>query len=134
MDRIDELLEKTSRTFALSIPLLPEPTRREVAIAYLLFRIADTLEDATEWPRKRQIEALDEFAEVLENPSEERATELGRSWAAERPIVHEGYLELLADTGVVWHELSSLSDRRWLIMVSLSSARSCVSAGKASLA
>ena len=30
------LLEKTSRTFALSIPLLPEPTRREVMIAYLL--------------------------------------------------------------------------------------------------
>ncbi len=45
--RLEELLFKTSRTFALSIPLLPEPTRREVTVAYLLFRIADTLEDGS---------------------------------------------------------------------------------------
>ncbi len=45
--RLEELLIKTSRTFALSIPLLPEPTRREVTVAYLLFRIADTLEDGS---------------------------------------------------------------------------------------
>jgi phytoene/squalene synthetase len=32
--------------FALAIPLLPEPTRNRVGIAYLLFRIADTFEDA----------------------------------------------------------------------------------------
>ena len=30
MDDLEKLLEETSRTFALSIPLLPEPTRREV--------------------------------------------------------------------------------------------------------
>ena len=39
---IDRLLVRTSRTFALAIPLLPEPLRREVGVAYLLFRIADT--------------------------------------------------------------------------------------------
>jgi farnesyl-diphosphate farnesyltransferase len=44
---LHDLLTKTSRTFALSIPELPEPTMREVTIAYLLFRIADTFEDAT---------------------------------------------------------------------------------------
>ena len=44
---MDHLLEKTSRTFALTVPLLPEPTRCEVTVAYLLFRVADTLEDAT---------------------------------------------------------------------------------------
>ena len=46
---VNDLLVKTSRTFALAIPLLPEPTRREVGLAYLLFRIADTFEDATAW-------------------------------------------------------------------------------------
>ncbi len=40
---LDDLLFKTSRTFALAIPLLPEPTGRAVSVAYLLFRIADTL-------------------------------------------------------------------------------------------
>ena len=52
------LLEKTSRTFALSIPVLPEPTRREVMIAYLLFRIADTFEDAAHWTPEDRIAAI----------------------------------------------------------------------------
>ena len=59
--RLDELLEKTSRTFALSIPVLPEPTRREVMIAYLLFRIADTFEDAAHWSPEDRIAALADF-------------------------------------------------------------------------
>ena len=59
MADLDDLLEKTSRTFALSIPVLPEPTRREVMIAYLLFRIADTFEDAAHWqPEARIARAL----------------------------------------------------------------------------
>jgi len=58
MATLDDLLEKTSRTFALSIPMLPEPTRRHVGIAYLLFRIADTFEDAARWPRDRRLAAL----------------------------------------------------------------------------
>ena len=36
------LLQKTSRTFALTIPLLPEPLQTDVVVAYLLFRIIDT--------------------------------------------------------------------------------------------
>ena len=39
---LDDLLEKTSRTFALAIPLLPTPAREAVGLAYLLFRVADT--------------------------------------------------------------------------------------------
>ena len=35
MAELLDLLEKTSRTFALSIPVLPEPTRKEVTLAYL---------------------------------------------------------------------------------------------------
>jgi phytoene/squalene synthetase len=36
---------KVSRTFALTIPQLPPELRRAVANAYLLCRIADTIED-----------------------------------------------------------------------------------------
>jgi farnesyl-diphosphate farnesyltransferase len=39
------LLEGVSRTFALTIPQLPESLRRAVANAYLLCRIVDTIED-----------------------------------------------------------------------------------------
>ncbi len=39
------LLPGVSRTFALTIPELPDPLRQVVTNAYLLCRIADTIED-----------------------------------------------------------------------------------------
>jgi farnesyl-diphosphate farnesyltransferase len=44
-DRQVQLLPGVSRTFALTIPQLPEPLRTVVTNAYLLCRIADTIED-----------------------------------------------------------------------------------------
>ena len=101
MADLDDLLIKTSRTFALTIPLLPEPTRREVTIAYLLFRIADTFEDASHWPRERRIEALDRFAALLE--AGEIAAECGdpAQWGAADASAHQGYVELVGEMPAV---------------------------------
>ena len=41
----NEILPQVSRTFALTIPELPEPLRTAVGNAYLLCRVADTIED-----------------------------------------------------------------------------------------
>ena len=41
----ERILPHVSRTFALTIPQLPEPLRTAVVNAYLLCRIADTIED-----------------------------------------------------------------------------------------
>ena len=107
---LQDLLVKTSRTFALAIPLLPEPTRREVTVAYLLFRLADTFEDASvEWQKPKQQEALLEFVELMENPTVDRARQLSSSWLATPPTRHEGYLELLEKTPEVIAAHLSLS-------------------------
>lgn len=96
---LQDLLVKTSRTFALAIPLLPEPTLREVTVAYLLFRIADTFEDASVlWDKPYQQAALLDFVELMEDPSVQRARELSRQWLERPPSAHEGYLELMART------------------------------------
>jgi farnesyl-diphosphate farnesyltransferase len=97
MTRLEELLEKTSRTFALSIPVLPEPTRRQVMIAYLLFRIADTFEDAAHWPPARRVEALGEFQSLLSAYSPGEAARLAARWTAAGPSPNPGYRELIAD-------------------------------------
>jgi farnesyl-diphosphate farnesyltransferase len=94
-DEIGDLLQKTSRTFALTIPLLPEPTRTEVGIAYLLFRIIDTFEDATQWTPDQRIEALGRFVELLDGPPAASAW-MVEQCAREPPIEHAGYRELLA--------------------------------------
>ncbi len=96
---IDALLLDTSRTFALAIPLLPQPTYREVALGYLLFRMADTFEDAgIHWTKARRKQALAQFTELLAAPSESRAAELAAEWVSPPPSDHAGYLELLAET------------------------------------
>lgn len=112
MADLDELLEKTSRTFALSIPLLPEPTRRQVVLGYLLFRIADTFEDAARWSRRKRIAALEDFARLLDEESEgtPEIAELAAAWAAEVPIDHDGYSELLAETPAVLEAFFALDE------------------------
>jgi farnesyl-diphosphate farnesyltransferase len=106
---LDALLEKTSRTFALSIPVLPEPTRVEVTVAYLLFRIADTLEDATLWSRSRQVDELAAMAALLREPTPDAAAEISRRWTADPPLDHDGYLELLGETPEVIRATVELS-------------------------
>lgn len=98
---LEQLLIGSSRTFALAIPLLPEPTRREVTLAYLLFRVADTFEDAASWPRAQRIEALDHFTRLLQAPDRKEIAEISRRWAAEVPCEQPGYQELLAELPAV---------------------------------
>ncbi|WP_243041330.1 phytoene/squalene synthase family protein [Dyella sedimenti] len=61
----EEILPKVSRTFALTIPQLPPALRHVVANAYLLCRIADTIEDepALSAEQKGQYEAA--FVEAV---------------------------------------------------------------------
>jgi len=110
MPDLDDLLEKTSRTFALSIPLLPEPTRREVTLAYLLFRIADTFEDAATWGRAQRIGALEDFIALLEAPRPARTRALAAAWCAGAPIEHAGYQELLRETPFVLEAFFALGE------------------------
>ena len=110
MADLEDLLLKTSRTFALSIPHLSEPTRREVTLAYLLFRIADTFEDAADWPREKRIAALGEFSALLDGP--ERRTEIvtaARRWRDEVPCAQAGYRDLLAEIPYVLECFFALS-------------------------
>lgn len=104
---LEQLLIATSRTFALAIPLLPEPTRREVTISYLLFRVADTFEDAASWPRGLRIEALERFGRLLQEPYE--IEEVSRRWAEEVPCEQPGYRDLLAALPEVFDAFFALS-------------------------
>jgi farnesyl-diphosphate farnesyltransferase len=98
MDPLEDLLLETSRTFALSIPLLPEPTRRATCLAYLLFRISDTFEDASTWTREERIAALRTWCDVLRTPAmwQSEARSLSKEWLAKAPSEHEGYMRLVA--------------------------------------
>ena len=114
MADLEDLLVKTSRTFALSIPQLEGATRDQVTLGYLLLRIADTLEDAAVWSREQRVEALFRFADLLDDTDETAGaatSDLVASWLAEPPSPHEGYLELLEATDEVLAAYRALDPR-----------------------
>lgn len=64
-----EILPAVSRTFALSIRLLPGDLGAAVRDAYLLCRIADTIEDAPDLGAADKAALLDAFAACFDGPA-----------------------------------------------------------------
>src|SRR2546429_8606725 len=61
----EEILPHVSRTFALTIPQLPPGLRTAVTNAYLLCRIADTIEDEPAVSPEETFQFLERFAAVV---------------------------------------------------------------------
>lgn len=59
-----------SRTYALVVPMLPDRLSHAVGVAYLLMRIVDTLEDASELSTARRLEHFDRLAEAIAGDDE----------------------------------------------------------------
>jgi farnesyl-diphosphate farnesyltransferase len=64
-----EVLPAVSRTFALSIRVLPGALGQAVLAAYLLCRIADTLEDEPAMPAEAKADLLDELQRCFDDPA-----------------------------------------------------------------
>jgi farnesyl-diphosphate farnesyltransferase len=64
---LEALLRASSRTFALSIETLSAEMREALAVAYLLLRVSDYLEDNRLMPRPRKAELLRLWAKILMN-------------------------------------------------------------------
>ncbi|HEY1725633.1 MAG TPA: phytoene/squalene synthase family protein [Steroidobacteraceae bacterium] len=61
----NQVLEHVSRTFALTIPQLPAGLREAVTSAYLLCRIADTIEDEPALNALEKVRFLNQFSAVV---------------------------------------------------------------------
>lgn len=90
----DELLARVSRTFALTIPALPASLARVVGNAYLLCRIADTIEDATAIDPDNMERHCERFIDVVEGDGDAEA-------------FARGFLPALAE--------HASADEKWLI-------------------
>ncbi len=104
------MLMRTSRTFALTIPQLPEPLATIVGNAYLWCRIADTIEDCPEFSLDEKRDHTAALIAVIGGgcPPNDFAVALlprlnGDAWTGER--------ELIADTAIVVRILNSFGDR-----------------------
>ncbi len=62
----NDMLPRVSRTFAICIRLLPPDLEHSVLIAYLLCRIADTIEDTTSLNAADKLRLLEHFSNCLQ--------------------------------------------------------------------
>ena len=106
------ILPEVSRTFALNIPVLPGPLDLAVTVAYLLCRIADTLEDETQGEVANRAPLLEEFARLCSLPQGWReATDIFVDTALPnfRAAAPRSEVELVRGTPLVLEALSELS-------------------------
>ena len=80
------ILARVSRSFHLTLRLLPRPTRHTVALAYLLARAADTIADTRLVTPPERVRLLAELTGLFrgERVGDERSATLGERAA---PIV-----------------------------------------------
>ena len=56
-----QILPRVSRSFYLSLRVLPKALRRPIGLAYLFCRAADTIADTRLLPREQRLECLDQY-------------------------------------------------------------------------
>ena len=72
------LADRTARSFALTLRLLPGPTRAEVCLAYLAARLTDSVADTTAMPAPERITLLDSLSDAIDTETSWPAAPLAR--------------------------------------------------------
>jgi farnesyl-diphosphate farnesyltransferase len=104
-----QILPQVSRSFALSLRVLPPSLREPMGLAYLLARAADTVADTRIIPRPERLRYLDLLRQELDLPASSRLAEISQGLTgpqripAERdlllalPACFSAYGEIVAD-------------------------------------
>lgn len=106
------LLRGVSRSFYVSIRLLPQSLREPIALAYLLARATDTIADTTELPAFERRHILQALAGAIETgtPAQAAVATAGRFVALQRDP-HERALIVALPTCIAWLRELDAPDR-----------------------
>ena len=107
------LLPQVSRSFYLTIRVLPADLRRPVGLAYLLARAADTIADTRALPPAQRLERLLSFRAVLEESAPSKSVgEMARDLTDFQKSEAEGELISSLDDALRRLESTPQEDRR----------------------
>jgi len=102
-----QILKDVSRSFFLSMRVLPKPMRAPISLGYLLARASDTLADTVSLAPELRLEMLDGMAEVLKQGDRDRWLD-----RLSREVIpcqtHEGEITLLQNMRGVFDWLDGL--------------------------
>jgi len=102
-----ELLKRVSRSFYISIRLLPKALREPVALAYLLARTSDTIADSSSVDAEKRIELLDRFARAIAGKEHGIGQDLAQLRVSSG--VNDGEKALLGSSDEILRSLQNLS-------------------------
>ena len=102
-----ELLKPVSRSFYISIRLLPKALREPVALGYLLARTSDTIADGTAADIEKRIDLLDRFARAIAGKGQAMGNDLAQ--LRNSPGMTDGENTLLGCADEVLQSLQNLS-------------------------
>jgi farnesyl-diphosphate farnesyltransferase len=107
-DTLGDILERVSRSFALSIAVLPPSLRGPIGLAYLLARAADTIADTAIVPRPDRLGYLDLLRQELDLPAASRLGEIAEALTGPQQIPAEReLLTRLPECFLVLRELAA---------------------------
>ena len=108
---LTDVLKGVSRSFYLSIRILPRGMREPVAVAYLLARAADTIADTRALPPTRRLEHLLAFRALVESDGARCAVgEITEELSAHSDGVSEGEKRLLGQAESLFSLLDGLPE------------------------
>ena len=102
-----ELLKPVSRSFYISIRLLPKALREPVALGYLLARTSDTIADGSAVDVEKRIELLDRFARAIAGKEQAMGNDLAQLRGS--PGMTDGENALLGSADETLQSLQNLS-------------------------
>jgi farnesyl-diphosphate farnesyltransferase len=103
---IGPLLRDVSRSFYLTLRVLPAEIRPQISLAYLLARVTDTIADTKAVPRAKRIYALQQLQNLSHVP------ELGAIAAQQTSVGEKHLLERLEDCIITLGQFDEADGRR----------------------
>ena len=112
-DLFGEILKGVSRTFYLSLMVLPKELRRPVGLAYLFARAADTIADTQLISRDKRLEYLELFRAEVRGNGSARIQEVSKSLTGPQKNPEErALLDRLEECIVIYRALDAADRER----------------------
>ncbi len=112
-DLFGDILKRVSRTFFLSLNILPRDVRQPVGLAYLFARAADTIADTRLISRDKRLEYLELFQGELRGNGSNRLWEIKEALTGPQKIPEErDLLARLEECFAIYHALDPVDQKR----------------------
>lgn len=111
-DLFKDILKRVSRTFYLSLNVLPKDLRHPVGLAYLFARAADTIADTRLISRQKRVEYLEVFRDEVRGNGSGRLAELKEVLTGPQKIPEERELLARLEECFAFYRALSTTDQR----------------------